>query len=513
MGKVIRFLVCSLILQTTAWAAAPIGYFDGATCAQTWGWTCDADNWGTVLDIHFYADGPSGNGAFIGGTKANVSRPDVAGVCGGTTAHGFNLPPSPLVKLGDAHAIYAYALDPQGGPATLLTWSPRALTCPREVARAGLTYFGFHGQGGNLTYQAETPVNAALATSYTNVMHIGPDVSTFPSSTYIGNYLNDMRSRGARAIVGLSDILFCDQTVAGSQPQACSSAQIACPDTQANNYGAGCASRKKLTRPIRNNIPPGSRTDLYQSRWSLRSNWPQRWIDFLNAGPVGGKNSAYICNPTYVAALYIMDEPTVHTISATDLAAVTNYLAGFSAQCASIPRLIVESWPIIDRVDLTWPQLVIPATMSWVGFDDYGWRPLQNNPVRTPPYTSPIPSQNATLQKLKSLRTSSAQKILLVADTWWHPSDHHYTLANRNSSSNDPLVMAGVAVDYYNLARQDPDIIAVVGFHFPHIAKYGAREMIGKGSFPPDVPPPATWSTSVINNTYRLIGRSIAGDR
>jgi len=68
--------------------------------------------------------------------------------------------------------------------------------------------------------------------------------------------------------------------------------------------------------------------------------------------------------------------------------------------------------------------------------------------------------------------------------------------------------MGGIALDYYTLARQDTDVVAVVGFLYPHLGMYGARELIGKG---PATPP--SWATNVINNTYRLIGRSIAGDR
>lgn len=503
MAKTIVLLVFCLLVRPPAWAADPVGYFDGANCTHMWGWTCDADSPNAQLDVHLYADGPSGVGAFIGSTKANTYRPDVpqSGMCPGTLGayHGFDISTSPLVKLGDQHIIYAYAINVGAGTTPALVWSGTArttLTCPRERARVGLNYFGFAGQGGNLTYQSETRVNTSSAISYTNAIHFGPNVTNFPNNAYVGNYLNDMRNRGAFAILGLHDIFFCSPNLSPTDPRACSSSQTKCPpDPTPQNPNPDpslCPNKKRLSIP--------GKPIQYRDIWRLHSNWSTRWSQFVSL------NSAYVGNPGYVASFYIADEPTLNGITPAALTTVTNQLA---TQYPSIPRSIVESYAIIDRKDVTWPQLVIPTQMTWVGFDDYGWRPLQNNPPRNPLYTT-------TLQTLKSLRTSAGQKILLVADTWWNPSSpygDHLALANNIANSNDPTVMGGVAIDYYNLARQDSSIVAIVGFLYPRLGKYGARDLIGKGSFVPPEVPPASWSTNVINNTYRLIGRSIAGDR
>src|SRR5688572_20784734 len=72
---------------------APYGWHDWVAPSGgsflTHGWTCDPDNWGMSLTVRFYLDNPIGSGTFVGSTVANVQR-DLASVCGGTTAHGFN---------------------------------------------------------------------------------------------------------------------------------------------------------------------------------------------------------------------------------------------------------------------------------------------------------------------------------------------------------------------------------------------------------------------------------------
>ncbi|MGZ5078689.1 MAG: carboxypeptidase-like regulatory domain-containing protein [Usitatibacter sp.] len=126
--------------------AAPIGYLDsvgasgGATVAS--GWTCDPDNWGMALTLHFYLDGSYATGTFVGAALANANRPDLAAACGGTTMHGFTFViPSQYLSAG-THALFAYALDNGGvGPNPLLANSPWSFTVapPSNYSISGRT--------------------------------------------------------------------------------------------------------------------------------------------------------------------------------------------------------------------------------------------------------------------------------------------------------------------------------------------------------------------------------------
>ena len=113
----------------------PRGFHDGIDQSNTWGWACDADNYAQPVAIHFYMDGPAGGGGiFIGATTANVTRPDVASVCGGYAGHGFNFTLPDGVKDGYQHWIYAYAISIGGGMNPLLTNSPKLFTRWRGMA-------------------------------------------------------------------------------------------------------------------------------------------------------------------------------------------------------------------------------------------------------------------------------------------------------------------------------------------------------------------------------------------
>jgi hypothetical protein len=108
----------------------PIGYFDYAKCDNFVGWTCDADDYSKPLDVHFYYDGPVGTGKFVGSTVANVTREAAVGNgCGGKTAHGFKMPSPDILKDGQSHKIYAYAINTPTGSNPLLTDNPKTIQC------------------------------------------------------------------------------------------------------------------------------------------------------------------------------------------------------------------------------------------------------------------------------------------------------------------------------------------------------------------------------------------------
>jgi len=391
---------------------APQGYLDGVTCTQTWGWTCDRDDYSRPLSVHFNVDGPSGSGAFIGSTVANQYRPDVAGACGGTTIHGFALPTSPLLEDGRAHTVYAYAIDPSGaGSNPLLAWAPRTVACAYTPPSAALRYFGFAAAGD---YYGETA-------PFANAVHMGVSYS----ASYVSK-LQAIASAGERSILGLHDVLFC-----------------------------------------RN----GRKTPENRDAWGLCADYAQRWSTFR-------WTNASVLTATYVLAFYMADEPTWNGITATDLQTATNLV---NATFPSIPRMVVESYKKVG-------QIVIPSTMSWVGFDMYGVRDPATGSF-TEPGTNAVYHYRTLYNTLKSRRSSTAQRMIIIADTWW-AAGLHGTVQN-----NIPMHhMDDVATNYYDFARADPDVVGMFGFLWPSFPEgYGARDLPGN-----------------VKIAYRLIGRSIA---
>lgn len=94
-------------LSQSAQAAAPDGYFDNAGSSKATGWACDGDRFSQPLWIHFYREG----GVYVGGVLADRSRGDLAGVCGGNIAHGFEWTLPSELRDGRTHTLTAFALD------------------------------------------------------------------------------------------------------------------------------------------------------------------------------------------------------------------------------------------------------------------------------------------------------------------------------------------------------------------------------------------------------------------
>jgi|GEM_PF-3099626 len=109
----------------------PIGNHDGPQgCSTVWGWACDADSYGSTLQVQIYRDGPKGGGGvYLGTVRANISRPGLEGSCGGTNNHGFSYTIPSSLKDGSNHSYYTYAINTGGGSDVLLPSSPRSVTC------------------------------------------------------------------------------------------------------------------------------------------------------------------------------------------------------------------------------------------------------------------------------------------------------------------------------------------------------------------------------------------------
>lgn len=121
-------LRCNFIYE-----ANPVGYFDGGACSALKGWTCDADNYNTPLQVDFYTDGPDGQKLGIGSVAAASPRPDAAPQCGNNNNHGFSfaVPANSILWDGKTRNIYAYGINIPGssGANALLTGSPKPVTC------------------------------------------------------------------------------------------------------------------------------------------------------------------------------------------------------------------------------------------------------------------------------------------------------------------------------------------------------------------------------------------------
>lgn len=112
---------------TTAcpWKAEPIGKLEAIDAdGVATGWTLDPNAPHTHLGVHFYLDGPAGQGEFIGGVGTGMPRPDVNRSTGYSGDPGFRFAIPPEHLDGSDHELYAYGLDTEGGPNPLLQGCP-----------------------------------------------------------------------------------------------------------------------------------------------------------------------------------------------------------------------------------------------------------------------------------------------------------------------------------------------------------------------------------------------------
>ncbi|MBN2360913.1 MAG: hypothetical protein JXR83_15765 [Deltaproteobacteria bacterium] len=107
----------------------PRGYLDSAGCDAITGWAQDPDVADQPIDVHVYIGGPAGDPAATGfSTRADLARDDLCAAIG-SCHHGFELALPGQFHDGAAHPVYAYGIDSAGGSNTLLTGSPKTVTC------------------------------------------------------------------------------------------------------------------------------------------------------------------------------------------------------------------------------------------------------------------------------------------------------------------------------------------------------------------------------------------------
>jgi hypothetical protein len=164
---------------------------------------------------------------------------------------------------------------------------------------------------------------------------------------------------------------------------------------------------------------------------ALFANFIARWNFFKTT-------NAAILDSAKVAAFYVVDEPVWNGLLFSELDTVCNLLKN---DFPNIPLFFVEASTALSN-------LQIPTTIDWVGFDEYGI---------FDPYTDV--TYNNNLDTLKSKRSNSNQKIILVVDDQWMP---YYGVAGYS-----PDTIRYMVQNYYNLAASDIEIIGMIGYLWP----------------------------------------------
>ncbi|MDY7395624.1 hypothetical protein UMM65_10255 [Aureibaculum sp. 2210JD6-5] len=198
------------------------------------------------------------------------------------------------------------------------------------------------------------------------------------------------------------------------------------------------------------------------TEYNLRSDYKNRWNIFLETNDLQN-------NIDKIQAFYIGEEPTWNGISFNELKSATDYV---KATIPVIPILMIEASVILH-------ELEIPNSVDWVGFDHYFIKDPKNN------------SQFLKeLSLLKSKLVNENQKLVLVMDTHFIKEIHQGIYG---ISQND---MEAVADSYYELAKTEEKVIALIGYTWP--GGFDTSEALGARQLPEDV-----------KETYIRIGKEI----
>lgn len=171
------------------------------------------------------------------------------------------------------------------------------------------------------------------------------------------------------------------------------------------------------------NSPSGFRYELLENYESLFTEWAQ--------------NNQFI-NTNLVAAFDFADEPAWNQMNMEDLATIA---ARIKLSFPDIPLMVIEAPDVINQLEIT-------DDIDWVGFDRYG----TIDPKNDTEYLS-------RLELLKSKRTNSNQKLVLIMESQWLD---FYTDAGFEES-----ILIDMANSYYELAKSEDDVIALISYLLP----------------------------------------------
>ena len=183
------------------------------------------------------------------------------------------------------------------------------------------------------------------------------------------------------------------------------------------------------------------------ANYSLRPDYQTRWDEFINTNNLQ-------TNQNLIQSFYIGEEPTWNGISFSELKSATDYV---KLTIPSVAIMIIEAHLAID-------QLQIPTSVDWIGFDHY----FIKDPKTNTTYLNEI-------ENLTSKFSTNKQKLILIMDTHYINSLHG---THGEISLNE---MNEVANSYYELAKSQPETIAILGYFWPsgfdNPASIGARNM------------------------------------
>src|SRR3989344_4916458 len=148
--------------------------------------------------------------------------------------------------------------------------------------------------------------------------------------------------------------------------------------------------------------------------------------------------------------------------------------ARIKATFPNIPILYNEAYSTMDAKD---PTFTFPELVDWVSFDHYIRDPRRND------------LWMKYYELMKSKRSRPDQKIFIVMNAWWHPS---------NPFSKEEMAM--VAKNYYELAKADPDVIGINAWVWGGYEEN--RGWVGTRDLP-----------QVVRDAHKAIGNEITGPR
>src|SRR3989338_5337523 len=148
--------------------------------------------------------------------------------------------------------------------------------------------------------------------------------------------------------------------------------------------------------------------------------------------------------------------------------------ARIKATFPNIPILYNEAYSTMDAKD---PTFTFPELVDWVSFDHYIRDPRRND------------LWMKYYELMKSKRSRPDQKIFIVMNAWWHPS---------NPFSKEEMAM--VAKNYYELAKADPDVIGINAWVWGGYEEN--RGWVGTRDLP-----------QVVRDAHKAIGNEITGKR
>jgi hypothetical protein len=157
----------------------------------------------------------------------------------------------------------------------------------------------------------------------------------------------------------------------------------------------------------------------------------ERWARFVEINRVA-------LNEAHVQTFYVVDEPYARGLTFDEVRAATDLVA---ATFPDIPVSVVEAWFALD-------DLVVPTSVDWIGFDDF-----VGDPYHDPIFRRELATVHTKLSR-------SDQQIILVMWANWTPLE----CCVRGAEPYLPSGMGRVAESYYLLAREDPSVVALVGY-------------------------------------------------